>query len=1165
MGFRSLPGRASPPAGLLPVAVAALLLAGCGGGDEPPPAPPTGEARLQGVVQARLELGLGGGAGFFEGQSAHDQVPVTGATLRGERGAGDEVVRDASIAGGRFDLTFAAPGPATVLVWIDSDSGWAHAAWLKPELTVGRTLLPEPVELVTAATVWGRAVRADGAPATGALVRAEGTGLVAGVADDGSWLLGGLPPGEHELVLAHPETLPEVRLQTPLLVSAMALEVTLPPLPSGDPDEGLRIGGSVLDEESGFAVPLALIRAGQRWTRADRTGQFSLVLPAPVDRIHAEASGYQPAELPVAMQAGLSQSFEIVLERGRQFGQGAARLRVVQAGGEPVRGIPVRALGTGIAGETDPEGRVVLQLPSGCHPLAVGSPPTALRHGCVRAGRTTDLGTLLWNEAGELCIAVPERCDGRDNNCNGRIDDGCDTIPPDPVRADLVVVHQLPPGNADWVTGLAGAAEPLAIAEFRTLAVLPQVLGRIPVAADGSFGPLDLGDNEVGGFSIVLEDAAENRSAPVAFANDIVPPATVFVDRPPVLSRSPDALFSFAANEAADFECRLDGGAWEPCSSPHAVSGLALGAHSFAVRGTDLVDNLESPGPAWNWFVEPAVIWAWPPTDAQGQPLADLAPVEMPLIPLEAAAGTDVLVADKQGRVRRLSGRDGSAIWSRQIATGDALMGAPLLLGTDDPGLLELVLPSEKLKGFQRLAPDDGLLLGDIHPLTAPVTLTYPVTKTTFLPVAAQRAPGALPRATGLPPAWASYAERSNEGILLQRFSRAVTTPLASRHMTQPTGLRARAPLAVVDLDGDGETQVLLAADVGLYALRATDFSTRWVTAPGVTIFGGPSQAALPVDIDGSGLPEILVRSGSNRIAAIAGADGALLWEQAVAVGGVLAPWGVGDLSGDGRPVLVAVDDGGRVSAWELAPGGATQLWQADLAARHGGSPFMTASPLLVDLDGDGLVDVLVGESGGNGRLFGLRGTDGSDIFRFTLGQGIWATPMAADLNRDGRVAIVAAGHGTDGTGRVRAFETAGLARPDAQALAAWGGDPRGRTLAADPGEPNDSEAGALALGALDGAIRWSALAEAAGRSDFYAVAVTRTGRVWFRLDPIPAGAVLNLHVGRVGEAPLAAAMNTTAPVGVDFDADDRLTLELEITTAPSAPAVRYGLTVTQP
>src|SRR5204862_8158660 len=56
----------------------------------------------------------------------------------------------------------------------------------------------------------------------------------------------------------------------------------------------------------------------------------------------------------------------------------------------------------------------------------------------------------------------------------------------------------------------------------------------------------------------------------------------------------------------ASFECRLDGVAWLPCSSPQAFSGLADGQHSFEVRARDLLGNVDSSPAIRTWTVDTA-------------------------------------------------------------------------------------------------------------------------------------------------------------------------------------------------------------------------------------------------------------------------------------------------------------------------------------------------------------------------------------------------------------------------------------------------------------------------------------------------------------------------------------------------------------------------------
>ena len=68
------------------------------------------------------------------------------------------------------------------------------------------------------------------------------------------------------------------------------------------------------------------------------------------------------------------------------------------------------------------------------------------------------------------------------------------------------------------------------------------------------------------------------------------------------------ATFTFSADEAVlGFQCRLDTGPTESCSSPKAYSGLANGTHTFAVAAVDLAGNVDPEPATRTWTVDVAV------------------------------------------------------------------------------------------------------------------------------------------------------------------------------------------------------------------------------------------------------------------------------------------------------------------------------------------------------------------------------------------------------------------------------------------------------------------------------------------------------------------------------------------------------------------------------
>ncbi len=95
----------------------------------------------------------------------------------------------------------------------------------------------------------------------------------------------------------------------------------------------------------------------------------------------------------------------------------------------------------------------------------------------------------------------------------------------------------------------------------------------------------------------------------VAFKNIVkaAPPEpdTFILTHPASVSNNGSDTFAFDASESpVTFECRLDAGAFNPCTSPYSASSLTEGPHTFYVRAVDASD-VADPSPAtYAWTVD---------------------------------------------------------------------------------------------------------------------------------------------------------------------------------------------------------------------------------------------------------------------------------------------------------------------------------------------------------------------------------------------------------------------------------------------------------------------------------------------------------------------------------------------------------------------------------
>lgn len=82
---------------------------------------------------------------------------------------------------------------------------------------------------------------------------------------------------------------------------------------------------------------------------------------------------------------------------------------------------------------------------------------------------------------------------------------------------------------------------------------------------------------------------------------DVTAPDTEIQTQPANPNKLTTATFTFIADEAATFQCRLDGGPFAVCTSPKSYTGLAKRSHLFEVRAIDLASNVDPTPATYGW------------------------------------------------------------------------------------------------------------------------------------------------------------------------------------------------------------------------------------------------------------------------------------------------------------------------------------------------------------------------------------------------------------------------------------------------------------------------------------------------------------------------------------------------------------------------------------
>ena len=255
---------------------------------------------------------------------------------------------------------------------------------------------------------------------------------------------------------------------------------------------------------------------------------------------------------------------------------------------------------------------------------------------------------------------------------------------------------------------------------------------------------------------------------------------------------------------------------------------------------------------------------------------------------------------------------------------------------------------------------------------------------------------------------------------------------------------------AVGDIDGNGVADIVAGFPDGTVQAWRSDNGDRWLT---VQVGDGAVQASPTlVDLDRDGVLDVLAASTGGQVLGFR-ADRSVLFRQATtvdpkAIVGVFGTPVAADLDHDGSLEIIVTGWDRYLHVWNLV--GKERRGFPTFV-----HDTIWSSPSVGDLDADGLLEIVFGfDCDGvpgqwchpnRGGYIGVVRQDGSWVPgwpRFVPGQVIWSSPAVVDLDGDGRLDVVVGTGNMDMTG---GREVIGL-RGDGTDLPGWPVSVGGRT-----------------------------------------------------------------------------------------------------------------------
>ena len=208
----------------------------------------------------------------------------------------------------------------------------------------------------------------------------------------------------------------------------------------------------------------------------------------------------------------------------------------------------------------------------------------------------------------------------------------------------------------------------------------------------------------------------------------------------------------------------------------------------------------------------------------------------------------------------------------------------------------------------------------------------------------------------------------------------------------------ASPAIADVDLDDTLEVIVPASSSCRVFCFNGPTGEVEWSFPTSSNCLDSPPAVA---DVDNDDKPEIVFGAWYGYVYCLNGEDGSLCWRVNLGTNSYIQSGpNILDLNGDGQLDVVVAQYAGDCRVYALRGDSGSVMWYSDDPADymyHGGS--------FADVDEDGKPEIAIGSY--DGKVYLLNGEDGSLRWDYTAPYYIGAPTSIADLNNDDHLEIV--------------------------------------------------------------------------------------------------------------------------------------------------------------